>query len=223
MSIAQFQTPRGELRWANISGEGKANQSGKLKYSIDLLLAKDSDEGKALKAQIDEFWKDNLPNGWNVKRKAKSMGYRSEVEKVLDEEGNETYDDDGNIVYRELDNWVFTFQTDTTYAKSGDAKVIKIYNAKGRPVSLGDKKIGNGSIGQVGGAMGIYTVKDDKGKVTDAGVTLYLNSVRINKLEEYTGGEDQWGDTGEEDGWTGEDDSFEGELDNQANEAKVKL
>lgn len=222
MSILQIQTPKGELNWATLSGEGKANQSGKKKYTIDLVLPKDSADCKELKATIDAFWLENLPNGWNPKRKAKSMGYRSETEKVLDEEGNETYDEEGNKVYRELDRLIFTFQTDTVYAKSNDPKVIKIYNAKGRPVSLGDKRVGNGSTGQVGGAAGVYLVKDDKGKISDAGVTLYLNSVRINVLKEYTGGEDNWSDDGDEGGWTGEDDSFEGEADSQP-KAKVNL
>lgn len=198
--IAQIKTPAGELKWVVITGEGKENLSGKLKYVADLCLPEDSEEAKTLKAQIDDFWATNKPA--NFKKKAKSLGYRQEMRKVLDEDGNETFNEEGELVLEPTGMLKFSFATDTTWAKSGDPKVIKIYNAKGNPVNLGGKKIGNGSIGNIGGAMGIYTV-ETKGAMTDAGVTLYLNSIRILKLEEYNS-EEQWDDAGVEDGWTGE-------------------
>lgn len=200
--IAQVKTPSGELKWVIITGEGRENMSGKMKYTADICMPEDSKEAQALKAQIDEFWKANKPA--NFKKKAKSLGYRQEMKKVLDADGEETYNEEGEVVYEPTGMLKFTFATDTTWAKSGDAKVIKIYNSKGNPVNLGDKKIGNGSVGNIGGAMGIYTVEAKGTKtITDAGVTLYLNSIRIIKLEEYSQDE-QWDDAGEEGGWTGE-------------------
>lgn len=199
-----IQTPKGNLAWVIISGEGKENLSGRMKYTADLVLPSDSDEAKKLSATIDKFWAENKPNSFPAKKKAKSLGYRPEMRKVLDENGEDQYDEEGEIIKEPTGNTVFSFATDTTYGKSGDAKVIKVYNAKGNRVSLGDKKIGNGSVGQIGGAMGVYSVKDTSGKISDAGVTLYLNSIRITKFVEYTD-EDNWAAEDGDDGWTGED------------------
>ncbi|AFV51118.1 DNA-binding protein [Vibrio phage VPMS1] len=190
------KTPLGDLMWVVFNGEGKENLSGKLKYTADIVLDNDSEECKTLTKLIDDFWKDNKPSGF--KGKAKTKGYRPEMRKVLDENGQETYDEDDVVIKEPTGRTVFTFTTDTTYP-SGDPKVIKIYNAKGNPVNLGDKKIGNGSRGQISGAMGIYNRDDGKG------VSLYLNAIRITKLEEFTQ-EEQWDDVDDsEGGWTGED------------------
>ncbi|BAM63070.1 single stranded DNA binding protein [Edwardsiella phage ETP-1] len=203
------RTPVGQLNWVNITGEGKENMSGKLKYLADLVLPATSDACKALMAEIDAYWLANLPTGWNPKRAPKSRGYREETVAVKDDNGDDVYGEDGKKVKQPTGNMVFTFSTDTTYP-SGDAKVISVYNAKGNKVALGDTRIGNGSTGQVGGAMGTYAIKGPKGDLTDAGVTLYLNSVRIIKLVEFSG-EETWDDAGDDDGWTGEDNSWTGE------------
>lgn len=203
--VTPIKTPAGELRWVIISGEGKANMSGKLKYTADLVMLATDEKAIALKEAIDAYWESNKPTkGWPKTRPAKSLGYRMEKTPVLDENGEKQYDDQGKVIGKETGNIVFSFQTDTTYGKSGDPKVVSVFNAKGSKVHLGDKKIGNGSIGQIGGAMGLYTVTGPKGDITDAGVTLYLNSVRIIKFEEFSG-EDNWDATDEEGGWTGED------------------
>lgn len=208
--VAQFKSPIGDLKWVVFSGEGKVNLSGRMKYQADLVLPEDSDEGKTLKASIDAYWADNRPAKLPKGKPAKSLGYRKETSPVLDEEGNKQYGEDGKVIVEETGNLVFTFSTDTTYP-SGDPKVISIFNSKGNKVALGSKKIGNGSRGQVSGAMGLYEVKDTKGNVMDAGVTLYLNSIRLVKFVEFSG-EENWdeatGDEGE--GWTG-DEGWEGE------------
>lgn len=206
------KTPVGDLKWVIFNGEGKENMSGRMKYQADLVLPVESEECKNLKAMIDQYWADNRPSGLPAKKPAKSMGYKLEKEPVLDEDGNKQYGDDGKVVSRETGNMVFTFSTDTTYP-SGDPKVINIFNSKGNKVDLGSKKIGNGSRGQLSGAMGIYTVTDSKKNVTDAGVTLYLNSIRLTKFVEFSG-EEQWDEADEEDGWTGE-----GETDGWTGEA----
>lgn len=200
--VEAIKTPQGQLAWVIITGEGKENMSGKLKYSADIVLPEGSSAAGALRKQIDDYWMANLPNGWNPKRAPKSLGYRPEMVVVKDENGEATYDDAGKKVKKATGNIVFTFSTDTTYP-SGDPKVVSVFNAKGNKVSLGETKIGNGSIGQIGGAMGVYAVKSPKGDITDAGVTLYLNSVRVIKLVEFSG-EESWDDAGEEEGWTGE-------------------
>lgn len=203
--VQAIKTPVGDLKWVVFNGEGKENLSGRMKYQADLVLPADSEHGAALKDMIDEYWADNRPNGLPAKKPAKSLGYRLEKEPILDEDGNKQYGDDGKVLSKETGNIVFTFSTDTTYP-SGDPKVINIYNAKGNKVDLGTKKIGNGSRGQISGALGIYTVKDTKGKaIIDGGVTLYLNSIRLVKFVEFSG-EESWDpmDGEEGDGWTGE-------------------
>lgn len=203
-----FKTPKGQLAWVIITGEGKENLSGKFKYCGDLVLATDSAECQALIKKIKDFWAENKPAGF--RKAAKSLGFRPEMAKVLDDNGNETFDEDGAVVKAETGNTVFTFSTDPTYP-SGDPKVITTYNSKGNKVDLGQKKIGNGSEGNIGGAMGVYAVKA-KGAITDAGVTLYLNSIRLTKFVEFTS-EESWDDAGEDNGWTGEGetDGWEGE------------
>jgi hypothetical protein len=61
--------------------------------------------------------------------------------------------------------------------------------------------------------MGIYTTMDPKGKtVIDAGITLYLNSIKISKLVEFEGEGDNYepDEEDEDGGWTG-DEGWEGE------------
>lgn len=210
--VTPFKTPVGDLKWVIHNGEGKENMSGKMKYTADLVLPVDDAKAVALKASLDAYWADNKPSDLPPKKPAKSMGYRMEKEPILDAEGNKQYDDGGKVLSKETGNIVFTFQTDTTYP-SGDNKVVAIFNSKGNKVDLGQKKIGNGSQGQISGAMGIYAVKDTKGKVLDAGVTLYLNSIRLTKFVAFEAG-DSWDPMDDEEGgWTGEGDTdgWEGE------------
>lgn len=202
--VVAFKTPVGELKWVVFNGEGKENLSGRLKYNADLVLPVDDERAVALKASIDAYWDENKPTALPAKKPAKSLGYKLEKEPVLDEHGSKQYDDEGKVISKETGNIVFSFSTDTTYP-SGDAKVITIYNAKGNKVDLGAKKIGNGSKGQISGAMGLYEVKDAGGKkLIDAGVTLYLNSIRLTSFVEFSS-EEQWDEAdAEEGGWTGE-------------------
>lgn len=160
-AIQQITTPRGTLNWVTISGKGKTDLNGRDIYTVDLVLT--PEEAAPLLNSIEEFWEDNKP------KNAKAP--KSNGAKELD---------DGN--YR------FVFKTATTYP-SGDAKKIDVYDAKGRVTDLGDKRIGNGSVGRVAGAMAIY----DAG-VAARGVTLYLDKVQISKLLEYTGGSAGFGE-----------------------------
>ncbi|AWD90269.1 hypothetical protein [Dickeya phage Amaethon] len=206
-----FKTPKGTLNWCIITGDGKENLSGKMKYTTDLVLPTDSEEAKTLINFIDDYWDENKPAKWPAKRPAKSLGYRDETTPVLDEDGQKQYGDDGKVIAEKTGNTVFTFGTDTTYP-SGDPKKVNVFNSKGNKVDLGDRRVGNGSEGRVSAAIGVYEVKDPKGTITDAGVTLYLNSVQITKFVAYSG-EERWDADDSDDGWTGEGDSdgWEGE------------
>lgn len=213
-----IKTKAGTLNWVTFNGDGVETLSGAMKYQATLVFPEDSAECKDLKAKIDAYWKDNKPAGF--KKKPKSTGYRAEMQKVLDENGKEQLDEDGEVMYEPTGNVAFTFSTSTTYP-SGDAKIVNIFNAKGNKVDLGSKKIGNGSVGNISGAMGVYSVRSKQNAITDAGVTLYLNSIRLLKFVEYTVDE-QWD---EEDGWTGEGETegWEGEPADGSEAPKVRL
>jgi len=161
----QLVTPVGDLAWVFINGSSKKDLNGNDRYSAEVHFHKDSDEAKAIQAKVDEFWEDQKPKG----RKRKSCGIRTVQEK------------DENNEYQDTDFISVQFWTGISFPDGSD-KVIKIYNAKGSEVSLGSKKIGNGSRGCISGVMAIY----DQG-VAATGVTLYLNAIQLTKFVEFTG------------------------------------
>ena len=201
MSIQKLTTPKGTLEWVTIDGEGKENLSGKKQYVANIVLEADS----PVVEKIKQFWKDNKPNGF--KKDAKSLGIYPHTADSgkKDEEGKAIYEEDGKVY--------LAFKTGVSFP-DGSTKVVTTYNSKAAKVTLPEgTKIGNGSIGCLSGAMGIYTNKAPKGgAILDAGVTLYLDAIQILKLEEYTADvgfevdEDEDGFTGDE-GWTGEESS----------------
>ncbi|RKY52938.1 MAG: hypothetical protein DRP93_07330 [Candidatus Neomarinimicrobiota bacterium] len=194
-TIQKMITPKGELQWVNISGEGKQNMSGRWQYVVSIAYDKDDEEYLALREQVAKFFEENRPR--KVK-KPKSTGFYPEMAKT-----GET-DEDGEPIRVETGRIILSLKTGTTWP-DGTPTVVKTYNSKGNEVQLGALKVGNGSIGQVSGAYDIYTTRTPDGKtIVDAGVTFYLNSVKISKLIEYT---DEAGFDADEDdgGWTGEE------------------
>lgn len=206
-AIEKFVSPKGELRWVTIVGEGVENMSGNLQYKADLVIA-DEEVKKAFKAKVDAFWEANKPA--NFKKKPKSLGYMP-CEKMLDDGGNPIKDEEDKYVYDQDGPIAISFKTATTFP-DGKTKKVRVRNAKSALVELGDKTIGNGSIGYIAGAMGIYT-NTVKGMVMDAGVTFYLDEIKITKFVERTAA-NPFGSADEEDeadAWTGEDeDTFAG-------------
>ncbi len=210
------ETPRGELEWVMIRGDGKEQLNGPNKYQAQLVLDPDQVDEKTTEDQaaaaklfqqdVEDFWADNKPK--HIKT-AKSMGFypHTVLAAELDEDGEKVYEPTGKVA--------FLFKTGTEY-KDGKNKVIKVFNKKNNVVDIGDLLIGNGSIGRLAGAMATYEVKPPKGnKALEAGVTFYLDAVKLLKLEEYVGGtqfgtEDDdmdgaWGDDDET--WTGEEEA----------------
>lgn len=217
-TIQKISTPKAELCWVNITGEGKENLSGARKYVATALVPKDCQ----LVKDIEAFWKENKPSGFKDTKKddKNPKGYKS-IGVYPHKVDSGEVDEDGDKIYVEHEELVeLRFSTGTTY-KDGKAKVIDIYNAKGRKVKLPeDVLIGNGTLGCISGAMGIYEAKA-KGKTVDAGVTLYLNAIQVIKLEEYSQDAGFEAHDDEEGGWTGEDESWEAET--ESSEPKVKL
>lgn len=177
-NIKKFESARGTLEWVTITGEGKPNMSGKLEYLATLVL--EGDAAASLRAEIDAFWSENKPAKFS--KDAKSLGYYDHTEATGD------VDEDGKKIYAPTGKTSFRFKTGTTY-RDGKQKVVQVYNSKGNKVVLGDTQIGNGSIGRIKGAMGIYINANPKtGQAIDAGVTLYLDSIMLLKLEQYEAG-----------------------------------
>lgn len=202
------QTPRGIFEWVNIRGEGKEDLTGNMKYQIQLVLDPEgidvskevAAEHAAFIADAEAFWKEHKPS--HIKE-AKSMGFYPHT-KLADDT-----DEDGEKVYEETGKVSVMFKTGTTY-KDGKNKLVKVFNGKNKEVEIGDLLIGNGSEGRVAGAMATYEVKPPKkpsAKALEAGVTFYLDGIKLLKLVEYQSGP-QFGteDDDEEGGWTGESD-----------------
>ena len=190
----KFISPIGELNWVFIDGDGKEDLNGNPRYSVAVHYHKDSDEFKKAEKAITKFWNENKPKG----AKQKSNGIKTVNKKV---EGQ--YDDNGDSLYEETDYRSLSFWTGISYP-NGNPKVIKTFNARGSEVSLGDKKIGNGSTGAVSGAMAIYDQS-----AAARGVTLYLNAIQIKKFVAFSAdsGFDDVGD--DEDAFTGVTTEFE--------------
>lgn len=170
-----FYTPVGDLEWVIIDGEGKDNLQGNKIYSAQVVL--DKKQYAEAKKQVDDFWAANKPKGI---KEPKSLGFYEH--KVPTDEK----DEDGDTIYEVTGKMTLQMKTGTTYA-DGNPKKIPVFGPKGQELSLGNKKIGNGSRGRLQGVMAIYTVTAGK-KITDAGVTFYLNGVQLSKFVEYVGG-----------------------------------
>jgi len=219
-TLTKIVTPKLPLLWVKITGEGEENMSGAMQYLASALIpakAERSEEQQTFLDSIDAFFEANKPA---EKRKAKSLGYYLN-DPLLDADGNKQYDDEDRLIKDPEGAVLVTFKTGTTFP-DGKQKVVKIYNSKNKVVSLGDVQIGNGSVGYISGAMDMYVAKT-KGKITAAGVTLYLNAIQLIKLEEYAGADAGFGAHEEEEGFTGvdEDAGFEGEA--APSEAKPRI
>jgi len=194
-------SPRGELAWVNITGEGKENLNGDMQYVATLILEpKKNPTHQAFIDKIDAFWEENKPEG---KKKAKSLGYAL-YDPLLDKDGNKQYNDEDKLIYDPNGRVSCQFKTGVAF-KDGKPKIVKVYNSKNKVISLGDQLIGNGSEGHVSGSMGIYTV-NQKGKLLDAGVTLYLDAIQLIKFVAYEGADAGFDTVDEEDGFVGIDD-----------------
>jgi hypothetical protein len=172
--LVNVVTPVGELFYVNISGQGKENyDEDGYEYTASIRLT--GEKAQKLIADIDEVVQ-KMPKGETLK----SCGYK---ELVKDKEGNlrspslrkpKTDEETLSGIFE------FSFKTNTTYG-DGKAKKIGVRNANAEPVSLGDKRVGNGTIGAISGKMRGKSYKEEYS------VTLYLNAIQIAKFVEYVG------------------------------------
>ena len=163
-----FKTPICELRWVNLQGvDTSINKDGSQNKKVACGVVT-GEVAEQIAAQIEAIWqeakiemglKKNVANG-NIIPKP-----------IVDENGDMT----GEYELR--------FKTNTYFADGKENKV-PIYNAKGKEVDLGDRKIANGSQGIIHGEIGYYDVSGQKG------LTLYLKAIQITKFIEYQVGVD---------------------------------
>jgi len=196
MAKQKITTPKGELHWVFIDGEGSLNDlNDQYEYKATLVLDADSNECKELQAKYDTLWENSADKKKfdedyaNAKPALQAkMEFHKGYSEVLDDDEQPT----GKVQFR--------FKTGTTYKpKKGEevGKPVKIvvYNAKAKKIDLGDTKVGNGTIGRIAGTISSYY------KATNAGVSGYLSSIQIIELVEYVDNEFE-----EEEGYTGEDE-----------------
>ena len=184
MAKIKVTTPKGELHWVFITGEGSLNTlNDKLEYKATLVLPTDSAECTELKTKYDDLW-NNSPEkkAYDEAYAAAKPAMQAKMEfhpgysVVLDSNDQPT------------DKTQFRFKTGTTFAPKAGEEVgkpvkIQVYNAKTRKIDLGDIKIGNESIGRVSATVMSYF------KATNAGVSGYLSSIQLIKLVEYVDNE----------------------------------
>ncbi len=168
-----FNVPKdanGQLMWMFIDGEGKKDLQDEFKYTAQVRLT--AEQAAPYIEEIDKFWADNRPAEW--KATAKDVKQNSSLKAGGPKPAH-------SLGYLENDDgdFVFNFKTNPTY-QDGTQKVIDIYNLKANKISLGGKKIGNGSVGALSGIMSIY-----KGG-GNCGVTFYLNAVQLRKFVEFS-------------------------------------
>jgi len=187
LPMKKVKTPCcGEFYWVKglVEEDGVLNElSQKNERSVTIRYHKDSEQCKALIAEIDGFWEEFKASKPKMKQKEpKSTVYKT----VLDQDGEET------------DFVEFKFKTNPKF-QDGKVNWVKIYNAKGQDVTgqfVDDQiLIGNGSTGIVHGTLAIYEY------AKQFGVTSYLKAIQIAKLVEYDDGiepEDLTEELGEE-------------------------
>lgn len=200
VATVKVRSPKGELQWVYITGEGRANKQGKFKYQASVVL--DTSVAKPFTDAIDAYWKENKPAG---AKKPATCGYRPYSVKSSE------VDEDGDAIYSDVAGKTEIFFATGTTWPDGKLKKIRTYNAKARPVQLGDKRVGNGSIGSLAGNMAIYDVSGNQG------VNLYLEGVQITKLVEFND-DDGFEEDDDADGWDGEEFEGEGLADTEASE-----
>lgn len=128
-------TPKGELLWVNITGQGKENFDGDgMEYTATVVLTED--EADEIQEIVDEFY-------------VKSGG-REDVtpNKIIRE------DEDGRPI--------ISFKTQTEF--DGKKTYIKVVDGRNKEVHLPEEiGIGNGSVGKIAGTLSYYRRKQSDG------------------------------------------------------------
>ena len=182
-----FKTPLLPLTWVNITGQGKLKMNKddngepeNYNYTATVIYP-DEASMKKDKVIFDTFWRENKPAGCT---KQNYSMFKEEMAPDLDAAGNEQYDEDDALIKKATGRWTLAAKTITHWPKDGKPNKIKVLRANGNPLDLGDKVIGDGSIGVIHGSIGINAYSGNEG------LAFYLNAVQLKKFVEYTGSDD---------------------------------
>jgi len=193
-----FKTPLLPLSWVNIAGTGKlkmnAEDNGEpsnYNYTATVIYP-DEESMKKDKVIFDTFWRENKPKGCT---KQNYSMFKEEMAPDLDAQGNEQHDEDDALIKKATGRWTLAAKTITHWPKDGKPNKIKVLRANGNPLDLGDKVIGDGSIGVIHGSIGVNAYAGNEG------LAFYLNAVQLKKFVEYTGSDDvETDDLGDDEG-----------------------
>ncbi len=193
--LVKVITPPGELYYVQISGQGKLNYNEDgYNYVATINLKGERAESliKTIKVVLGETQKNET---------VKSLGYRQ-----LMEDDNGVYMPTTSTTDRDKGakpTGIYSFQFSTQVEfKDGKKKKISVYDSskpKPKLVKLGERKIGNGTIGCISGNLQRYSRGPSNKK--DCGVSLYLNAIQIIDFKEYV--DDGGFDSHEEGSFTG--------------------
>ena len=184
-----FKVGPAELSWVYINGDGAPNDMGDvLKYEYKATAILPLEKAKPFMEQLDAFW---LEYNHGKKAKAKSIGYKEEVDDAGEKTGMVT----------------FTFKTNTTWKnKKGEESptIVRVFRGNGTEITrdfhAAERKTGNGSEGIIHGTAAIY----DRNAAA-RGVTLYLSAIQFTSFKEYAGAVEVEAITEEDDGLGGDD------------------
>lgn len=197
-TAVSFNLPKGKLHFVVINGQPYENSAGKEKWRASVLL--EEEQARPVIEKIDAFWAEH-----GFKCKEPLLGYRPYTE----HKGN--FDEDGEKLYEPVEGvWEFYAATGATWP-DGSVREVIIKNSKNRIVSIGDRKIGNGSEGRLSVTMDKYG-PFGKGANATGGVALYLQGIQLTKFVEYVSGpefeeEDDGFDDFEDDGCNFEEET----------------
>jgi len=65
-ALQKIKSPRMDLTWIRITGDGVENLSGKMQYTASGLLDEENEEHAAFMAKINEFWEATSPKDSKV-------------------------------------------------------------------------------------------------------------------------------------------------------------
>ena len=181
-----YKTPLLPLSWVTITGDGKLKMnkdgsggSSDYNYTVTVTFP-DEVSMKVEKAKFDKFWRENKPAG--LTKQSYDM-FKPEMTADLDANGKEQFDEDDALIKKPTGRWTLAAKTLTQWP-DGKANVVKVLRANGNPLDLGDKLIGNDSIGILHGTVGINAFPGNEG------LAFYLNTIQLKKFVEYTDGDE---------------------------------
>ncbi len=131
---------------------------------------------KVDKKIFDAFWRENKPKGCT---KQNYDMFKPEMVADLDSNGNEQFDEDDALIKKATGRWTLAAKTLTAWP-DGKANRVKVLRGNGNPLNLGDKQIGNDSVGILHGSIGINAFAGNEG------LAFYLNAIQIKKFVAYT-------------------------------------